>query len=436
MVSTPYVPPSRCTQANSLFVFSVTFLCISNSPLYYYISLFSLIQNLGTISDKNITNTCINLPKTPMGSLPSPPRPTAPPSPSPENVLSNYVVVAVFCPREPTQDVTLPNSIEVYYPHINTWNHVGPIPGLIDGQVLKGFAMVSLGDSIYIIGGQICHKERVHVSDISAELVDVGIQVAPSVLRYNLKTNQWFQCAPLGVARYDFACTVCDNKIYVAGGKSTLACARGISSTEVYDPEHDMWTPLPNLRILRYKCIGVTWQGKVYIVGGFAGREDSDGTMPSLVERSSAEVYDMQAGKWDLMADMWKLDVPPNQIVEVNGTLFSSGDCLNAWKGQIEAYDGKLWNEVDGSCNRSLSTLEASYENWPSNKRLYLTMAPIGTRLFFLVGYKMDRELARTLSIVYIFDTSATKDAWRKFEPMELEGEKELCSHCCVVQLS
>ncbi|KAJ1434775.1 Kelch-type beta propeller [Sesbania bispinosa] len=371
-----------------------------------------------------------------MGSLPSPP-----PSPSPENLLSNYVVVAVFCPREPNPNVTLPNSIELYYPSMNTWTYVGSIPGLIDDQVLKGFAMVSLGDFIYIIGGQVCHKEKVHVNDEYADFVDEGIQVVPTVLRYNVKTNQWFNCAPLRVARYDFACTVCDNKIYVAGGKSTLASARGISSAELYDPDLDTWSPLPNLHILRYKCMGVTWQGKVYIVGGFAEREDSDKTMPSIVERSSAEVYDTQAGKWDLIAGMWQLDVPPNQIVEVSGTLFSSGDCLNAWKGHIEAYDGKLWNEVDGSHKRSLSTLEDnnSYENWSLNQRLYLTMAPIGTRLFFLAGYRIGGEgelPIRTISVVHIFDTSATTDAWRSFEPMELDGEKELCSHCCVVQLS
>lgn len=366
-----------------------------------------------------------------MGSLPSPP-----PSPSQEN-LSNYVVVAVFCPREPAPNVSLPNSIELYYPSINTWTYVGTIPGLTDDQVLKGFAMVSLGDFIYIIGGQICHKEKVHVNDDSAEFIDEGIQVVPTVLRYNIRTNQWLNCAPLGVARYDFACTVCDNKIYVAGGKSKLATARGISSAELYDPDLDTWTPLPSLHILRYKCMGVTWQGKVYVIGGFAEREDSDVTMPSIVERSSAEVYDTQAGKWDLIVGMWQLDVPPNQIVAVNDTLFSSGDCLNSWKGHIEAYDGKFWNVVDGSHKRSLCcTLEDNYENWLLNQRLYLTMAPIGTRLFFLAGYRVGGELARTMSSVHIFDTSATMDAWRSFEPMELEGEKELCSHCCVVQLT
>ncbi|KAI4296658.1 hypothetical protein L6164_036600 [Bauhinia variegata] len=367
-----------------------------------------------------------------MGSLPSPPRLAA----LQENPLSNYRVIAVFCPREPTPSTTVPNCIEIYNPSINTWSHVSLIPGLIDSQVLKGFALVSLGDSVYIIGGIVCHKERVHVSDEAADLLDVGIQVVPTVLRYNVRTNQWFNCKPLAVARYDFACTVCENKIYVAGGKATLDSARGISSAEVYDPELNTWSPFPNLSILRYKCVGVTWRGKVYVVGGFAEREDSDKTMPSLIERSSAEVYDTQAGTWNVMAGMWQLDVPPNQIVAVNETLLSSGDCLNAWKGHIEAYDGTLWTEVEGSRKRSLATLDASHETWPPNQRLYLTMAPIGTLLFFLAGYRTCGELGKTMSMVHIFDTSATHDAWKSFEPMEMEGEKELCSHCCVVHLA
>lgn len=115
-----------------------------------------------------------------------------------------------------------------------------------------------------------------------------------------------------------------------------------------YDPLLDIWTPLADMAIRWYKCVGVTWQGKFYVVGGFAGPMDAS---PGAFgwERSSAEVYDKQARKWGLVVGMWQLDVPPNQIVEVDGKLFSCGDCLNAWKVHIEVYDGSIWNEVEGS---------------------------------------------------------------------------------------
>ncbi|XP_011043336.1 PREDICTED: kelch-like protein 5 [Populus euphratica] len=371
-----------------------------------------------------------------MGSLHSPPQPTTPP-PSPEFSPSSYRVYASFCHKN------VSNWIECYNPSSNTWSYVSSIPGLIENHVLKGFAMVTLGDSIYIIGGlQYSRARPPHNFDESDEFIDLGVEVLRSVLRYNVRSNQWSQCAPLGVPRYDFACAICENKIYVAGGKSSLDSRRGISCAEVYDPTLNVWNPLPGMSTLRYKCVGVTWQGKIHVVGGFAMRGDSDKTVPFITERSSAEVYDPQTGKWDLAAGMWQLDVPPNQIVEIEGRLFSSGDCLKAWKGHIEAYDGKLniWNVVDGSHLQTLSspisTSEASDENWPPIQRIYLTMAPIGTQLFFMAGYRMAGELSRIMSMVLIFDTTATRHAWRSSEPMEEEGVKELCSHCCVVRIS
>ncbi|XP_022777368.1 kelch-like protein 8 [Durio zibethinus] len=376
-----------------------------------------------------------------MVSLPSPPRPITPP-PSPEYNRSGYRVLVAFCPKEAGPDANIFNCIQSYNPSNNTWSHVSLIPDLLENHVLKGFAMVSLGESIYIIGGRLWNKGRPPNSSESVEFVDVGAEVSPLVLRYNVRLDQWSKCAPLGTPRYDFACTVCDNKIYVAGGKSNLASTRGISSAEVYDPALDEWTQLPSMSTLRYKGVAVTWQGKIYVVGGFAERGDSDLNMLTFSpQRSSAEVFDTRAGRWDLVAGMWQLDVPPNQIVAVDDKLFSSGDCLKTWKGHIEFYDGKLnmWDEVDGSrfqtLNPPLSTIGANNENWPPMERLYLTMAPIGTHLYFLAGYRMAGESSRTLSVVFIFDTSATVDAWKILEPKEEEGVKELCSHCCVVQL-
>lgn len=88
--------------------------------------------------------------------------------------------------------------------------------------------MVSLKDSIYVIGGRLCQKERARGSDQdnSDEYAEMDVQGLPFVLCFNVGSNQWSECAPLGIPRYDFACSVCVNKIYVAGGKSTLASVR------------------------------------------------------------------------------------------------------------------------------------------------------------------------------------------------------------------
>ena len=163
------------------------------------------------------------------------------------------------------------------------------------------------------------------------------------------------------------------------------------------------------------------------MVRGFVEKAALDKLPWNTIGRCSAEMYDSDNAKWDLVMGMWQLDVPPNQIVAVHERLYSSGDCLNAWKGHIEAYDGKIWNEVDGSHLETLSSpISISYTNWPPIKQVYITMAPIGTRLFFLAGYRKSGEISRMMSVVHEFDTSANRDGWRSLEPMEKEGEKEL----------
>ncbi|GKV45878.1 hypothetical protein SLEP1_g52907 [Rubroshorea leprosula] len=160
-----------------------------------------------------------------MGSIHSMPLPTTPPLLREFNP-SSYRVYASFCPKE--QGVS--NQLECYDPSNNKSGHVCPIPEIIDNHVLM---------------------------DLPCDFVDFSVEVSPVVLRCNVRSGQWSKCAPLGIPRYEFACTVCDNEIYVAVGKSDLASGRGISSAEMYDPAVDMWTPLPNMSTMRLQV----WRG-------------------------------------------------------------------------------------------------------------------------------------------------------------------------------
>ncbi|XP_060178768.1 uncharacterized protein LOC132608960 [Lycium barbarum] len=302
--------------------------------------------------------------------------------------------------------------------------------------------MVVIGETIFVIGGRQCYKDVI-VNFETNNVHEIDIEVVPSVLKYNVGTDSWTKCAPLRTPRFSFACMASkDGKIYVAGGQTSLDGAMGTSLAEIYDPVLDEWKQLPNMSTMRYKCAGVSWQGKFYVVGGFARRGNTNTHQgPYIMERSSAEVYDPEHDTWNYMARMWDLDVPPNQIVNVDGKLFSSGDCLNAWKGHIESYDGKhnLWNIVDGSSS-PISILDDTEKNWSNLERMFCTMAPIGTKLYFLAGYRImlgDNYISRTRSEVHVFETATSGNGWRSLiEPIEEEGEKELCSHSCVMKLN
>ncbi|KAI3947442.1 hypothetical protein MKW92_035073 [Papaver armeniacum] len=364
-----------------------------------------------------------------MGSLPSPPSPRAPAS---ENSINNYKLWGSFY----SPNTSMPNWIAYYDPSTNTWSQVRLIPGLEENQILKGFAMVSIGYYIFIIGGRLCKYGALHDSE---DVEEINIKVLSTIHRYDTLNHIWSTCAPLGTPRFDFACTVCDNKIYVAGGQSTSGCARGIRSAEMYDPDVDLWTLLPKMSTLRYKSAGITWQGKIHVVGGFAEREDCGQPVLYTMLRSSAEVFDPCRGEWDLAEGMWKLDVPPNQIVAVDGKLLSSGDCLNTWKGHIEIYDGdlKIWNIMNGSKVQNLSSLISTLvENTYPIELRYLRMAPIGTHLYFVAGYRRTGEVSGLFSVVHSFDTSLGADpSWNSSEPIEEEADNLLCSHTCVVQV-
>ncbi|KAJ1281514.1 hypothetical protein BS78_04G311800 [Paspalum vaginatum] len=345
------------------------------------------------------------------------------------------------------------NSLECYEPGANTWRRVGALPDVPDGHILKGFAVVALGESVYVVGGRLCRRER---GAAAGEYDDIDVSVRADVLRYDARRGEWHHCAPLLVPRFDFACAPCRGRICVAGGQCSLSGARGTAAAEVYDADKGQWSALPDMSTLRYKCVGVTWQGSFHVVGGFAESTlTATGDAPlvpgatvlqsSALERSSAEVFHCARGVWEILPGMWQLDVPPNQIVAVANRLFSSGDCLNSWKGHVEVYDGELniWSIMDHSALPDLSVLA----DLPSSaQRLYFTMAVVGTQLYFLAGYQVPSADCsyRTVSLVHSFDTSAdpgSAPAWSSFQP-EMgqedveDGSTELFSQCCSVQLS
>ncbi|WOL16029.1 hypothetical protein Cni_G24811 [Canna indica] len=369
-----------------------------------------------------------------MGSLHASPPPPLPP----ENPASGFRILISVCGRNDAAGTTVPNWLDIYNPADHTWDHIGGIPGIPSGHVLKGFAMVALGDVVYVIGGRLCLKVRAPDADGFA---DRDVAVRSDVLRYKVATREWSACAPLALPRFDFACVACNGKIYVAGGQFDFSSARGTSAAEVYDPSEGRWAPLPAMTALRYKCVGVAWKGRFHVVGGFAAREGS-GCL-TVVERSSAEVFDEGREEWELMPGMWQLDVPPNQIVPVDGRLFSSGDCLKDWKGHIEMYDGNLniWSVIERSQLHDLSRLvgggAAGDGRAYALQRLYLTMAPIGDHLYFVAGYRVKGDETRSMTVVHAFNTATRAgEAWESFEPLTEDGVKEMCSHCCVVQLS
>lgn len=126
------------------------------------------------------------------------------------------------------------------------------MPAYGENLVLKDFAMVAVAPYIYVLGGRVCRRPPEHDSFSAAQDGEIRPRVVSWVRRYNIGADSWEMCAPMTEPRFSFACTVCNGKIYVAGGQNSLGRARGISSSEVYDPALDQWRSLANMRRMRY----------------------------------------------------------------------------------------------------------------------------------------------------------------------------------------
>jgi hypothetical protein len=136
------------------------------------------------------------------------------------------------------------NSLECYEPGDNTWRRVGVYVIALGEYTLKGFAVIALGESVYVIGGRLCRRER-------------GRRAPTGV-------------APLLVPRFDFACAPC---------RGSARCP----AAEVYDAVKDQWSAIPDMSTLRYKCIGVAWLGSFHVAGGF-----TESTLNTMLQSSSA----------------------------------------------------------------------------------------------------------------------------------------------------
>jgi N-acetylneuraminic acid mutarotase len=139
----------------------------------------------------------------------------------------------------------------------------------------------------------------------------------------------WTRKAPMRFARNELQAAAVNGKIYVIGGGHTEmrngAPFENITNgdTEEYDPGTDSWrvrTPMPEGGT--HNSIAVL-DGKIYVAGGFAGRQH---TLPT----SSVFSYDPAADSWRKLASLSGL---------------RASISLTAIDGKVHAFGGRIMGE-------------------------------------------------------------------------------------------
>ncbi|KAF5741916.1 Galactose oxidase/kelch repeat superfamily protein [Tripterygium wilfordii] len=148
------------------------------------------------------------------------------------------------------------NLWQLYDPLRDLWISLPVLPSKI--RHLAHFGAVSTAGRLFVLGGG---------SDAVDPLTGDhdGSFATDEVWSYDPVLRQWTQRASMLVPRAMFACCVLNGKIIVAGGFTS--CRKSISQSEIYDPQKDVWIPMPDLhRSHNSACSGIVLGGKVHVL--------------------------------------------------------------------------------------------------------------------------------------------------------------------------
>ncbi|XP_055344096.1 kelch-like protein 12 [Paramacrobiotus metropolitanus] len=150
-----------------------------------------------------------------------------------------------------------------------------------------------------------------------------------SVERYDPVLNRWQFMASLPMPLGSFAAAAHNGRIYTFGGCTTSNKVTGI--VFCYDPPLDSWSELATMPTNRYlcsACIGPS--GQIYVIGG---RDRPAGSSLTCVE-----AYDTSTDSWLTKGDMNTARCCA-AIVHVEGTVFALGGFgINSNSSSVERY--------------------------------------------------------------------------------------------------
>lgn len=207
------------------------------------------------------------------------------------------------------------STIECYNPMHRAWNKVAEFK-----FELSSPACAEMGGKMYITGGKNAknravptvayfdpyYKEITLTSDLNIARFGHGLVMldnyiyavggygddggrVASVERYSEKTRKWESIHPLLNVRSALGCDALRGKIYVAGGYGPGTTTNQlVSSVEMYDPQVKHWVTVAPLKTPRAHVCCVTYQGKLWAVGGYDGHQASH----------VVEIYDPDTNMW------------------------------------------------------------------------------------------------------------------------------------------
>lgn len=246
------------------------------------------------------------------------------------------------------------------------WVALSPLP-----TARKNLALAVLGNLIFAIGGE----------------TPTGVTGAAEV--YNISTNSWTQVKDKPTPVSAIQAGVVGGKIYIPGGK--LPSGEVTDRLEVFDPEKGIWeirAPLP-IGLSGYGL--ATFEGKLYLFGGWDGHQISGSTFE----------YNPDQDSWRLLSSMPTARVFPG-VGESGGKIFVFG----GFDGQSPLSVNEIYlPEREGSENPAWVEAEPLPE-----PRYAMAVASLAD-IIHVVGGKSDQP-GQLPSLEFI----ASRGTWEKYD--------------------
>ncbi|XP_038553048.1 kelch repeat and BTB domain-containing protein 12 [Micropterus salmoides] len=184
------------------------------------------------------------------------------------------------------------NCVERWSLQGGPWRSAAPLP-----MPLAYHSVVRIKDRLYVIGGRTPQSYRMD---------DEPDRLSNRLLEYDPNTNKWTELGPMKYSKYRCSAVVLNGEIFVMGGIGCEGVDRGQSRhcldvVEIYNPDGDYWRdgpPLPCAQLsLRTNApnAGVVG-GKIYVCGYYKGADRHDDITKDILE------LDPWENRWTVVA--------------------------------------------------------------------------------------------------------------------------------------
>ncbi|XP_016445178.2 F-box/kelch-repeat protein At1g16250 [Nicotiana tabacum] len=178
------------------------------------------------------------------------------------------------------------NQWIAYDPEADRWHPLPRVTTSHPDQKHLGFSCACVSNKFLLIGGSYEPSDQVFSRQKAL--------TTNEVFQFDPFRKEWRRVASMKTPRSHFACSVVSGKVYVAGGRDTSSRG-GLAFVEVYNPLTDKWEDLPPLPSPQMDCIGLSFEGKFYVLTDLVG----------LLEQETSVVFYPSDETWVSVDDIW-----------------------------------------------------------------------------------------------------------------------------------